>query len=125
MRTLLLSLLVCVGSGSVYSQTAQVVVKEANLRGTPSVKGKIVDTLPYNSALEVFKKKGKWYLVQAVDYVGWINGNTIILFDAQVKTPVKKQPPRTSRKYIPGSRGGCYYINSRGNKTYVSRSLCK
>jgi hypothetical protein len=24
-----------------------------------------------------------------------------------------------------GSDGGCYYINSNGNKTYVSRSLCR
>jgi hypothetical protein len=31
----------------------------------------------------------------------------------------------TSRKYIRGPRGGCYYINGNGNKTYVDRSLCK
>lgn len=24
-----------------------------------------------------------------------------------------------------GSDGGCYYINSNGNKTYVDRSLCR
>lgn len=30
----------------------------------------------------------------------------------------------TSRTYIQGPRGGCYYINSRGNKTYVARSMC-
>ncbi len=30
----------------------------------------------------------------------------------------------TSRRYYRGPRGGCYYINSNGNKTYVSRSLC-
>lgn len=24
-----------------------------------------------------------------------------------------------------GSEGGCYYINSSGNKTYVDRSKCK
>jgi len=29
------------------------------------------------------------------------------------------------RKYITGSRGGCYYINKNGNKTYVDRSLCR
>jgi hypothetical protein len=28
------------------------------------------------------------------------------------------------RTYILGPRGGCYYINSNGNKTYVDRSLC-
>jgi len=31
---------------------------------------------------------------------------------------------RASRTYYKGPRGGCYYINSNGNKTYVSRSLC-
>jgi len=29
-----------------------------------------------------------------------------------------------SKEYIRGRRGGCYYINSNGNKTYVDRSLC-
>lgn len=28
------------------------------------------------------------------------------------------------RVYMTGPRGGCYYINSGGNKTYVDRSLC-
>lgn len=26
--------------------------------------------------------------------------------------------------YIRGPRGGCYYLNKNGNKTYVSRNLC-
>lgn len=26
--------------------------------------------------------------------------------------------------YKDGPRGGCYYINSNGNKTYVDRSYC-
>lgn len=30
----------------------------------------------------------------------------------------------SSRSYHRGSRGGCYYINSNGNKTYVDRSKC-
>jgi hypothetical protein len=29
-----------------------------------------------------------------------------------------------SNGYIRGPRGGCYYLNSSGNKTYVDRSLC-
>jgi TolA-binding protein len=31
---------------------------------------------------------------------------------------------QTSHYYIRGPRGGCYYINGNGNKTYVDRSLC-
>lgn len=34
--------------------------------------------------------------------------------------------PRQPRSngFIRGPRGGCYYINSRGNKTYVDRGMC-
>lgn len=34
------------------------------------------------------------------------------------------KPAKTSGRHIRGPRGGCYYINSSGNKTYVDRSLC-
>src|SRR5690606_22727633 len=30
----------------------------------------------------------------------------------------------TGRRYIRGPRGGCYYINKNGGKTYVDRSMC-
>jgi uncharacterized protein YlxW (UPF0749 family) len=30
----------------------------------------------------------------------------------------------TPRTYYRGPRGGCYYINSKGNKTYVDRTVC-
>ena len=33
-------------------------------------------------------------------------------------------PFAPNRKYILGERGGCYYINPTGNKTYVNRSYC-
>lgn len=46
----------------------------------------------------------------------------------KIADPAYSPPPapvRTeSRRYIRGPRGGCYYINSNGNKSYVSRSLC-
>jgi len=32
--------------------------------------------------------------------------------------------PNTYRTYYRGPRGGCYYINSGGNKSYVDRSYC-
>ena len=38
-------------------------------------------------------------------------------------TPRGPNGPRQSG-LIRGPRGGCYYINSRGNKTYVDRSMC-
>jgi hypothetical protein len=42
-------------------------------------------------------------------------------YDRQQQT-YSRQP--RSNGFIRGPRGGCYYINSRGNKTYVDRSLC-
>lgn len=53
----------------------------------------------------------------------------IVAADAQTR---KRKPHRGTaatagsmdRKLIRGPRGGCYYINRNGNKTYVDRSLC-
>lgn len=37
---------------------------------------------------------------------------------------IKSTRSYSTRSYIRGPRGGCYYINSNGNKTYVARGLC-
>jgi len=45
--------------------------------------------------------------------------------EAQVKRSMISAPKSGSgRKYILGPRGGCYFINSHGNKEYVDRSYC-
>ncbi len=31
---------------------------------------------------------------------------------------------KPERNYLTGAKGGCYYINSKGNKTYVDKSKC-
>jgi|GEM_PF-1803648 len=38
--------------------------------------------------------------------------------------PTSTQPSSSGKTYITGPRGGCYYINSSGNKTYVDHSFC-
>lgn len=116
-------------------QTALVKSKEANLRGTPTLSGKIVKRLAKGTSLEIIKQKRAWFLVQSPEYAGWIHGDTIALSDKNAV--VEELPDRSgmgnstapkskdsTRTYIRGSRGGCYYLNSNGNKTYVSRSLC-
>ncbi len=40
------------------------------------------------------------------------------------KRSTRRLSKSTYRRYYRGPRGGCYYINSNGNKTYVARSLC-
>jgi len=38
----------------------------------------------------------------------------------------KRKKKRTvQNRLIRGPRGGCYYVNRNGRKTYVSRNLCK
>ena len=47
---------------------------------------------------------------------------------SQVKPRTSSPSTRTStplRAYIRGPKGGCYYINSKGNKVYVDRNLCR
>ena len=38
--------------------------------------------------------------------------------------PTQYYSPTYGHTYIRGPRGGCYYINGNGNKTYVDRSMC-
>ena len=122
---------------SANSQTASVIAENANLRGTPSEQGKVIDTISIGKTAFVLMQKGVWFLLQTDDYVGWVHGNTIKIDDPKLVTnssaPVtlktsKATSPRVtsseSRTYIRGSRGGCYYINANGKKTYVDRSVC-
>lgn len=43
---------------------------------------------------------------------------------ATLAAPVPGVRQPRSNGFIRGPRGGCYYINGNGNKTYVDRSLC-
>lgn len=127
---------------STFSQTATVISTMANLRGTPSEKGKIVVKVQKDESVEIIKQSGAWFLVQTTDYVGWLHGNTIRLDEENITQSVSQPlpPNRTtktprnlvltpsrntpSKQYIRGPRGGCFYYNSNGNKTYVDRGLC-
>ncbi len=53
--------------------------------------------------------------------LGLINGESI-------KSSISRNPDcgvYKSRPLVKGTRGGCYYINRNGNKTYVNKQLCK
>lgn len=150
----LLIALAVFGPQSLFSQSATVISENANLRGTPAASGKVVDTLPRATSVQVIKQAGSWFLVQAAEYVGWIHGNTIrldapldistadpsTLYSSPIAVPRQPEPtppvyvapqrtaparpPSSDRSYIRGPRGGCYYYGSSGRKVYVDRSLC-
>jgi hypothetical protein len=146
MKKLLPLLLILIFAFSAYSQTATVTAKTAQMRGTASSTGKIIDTVSQNTVLPIYRELGDWALVQSTEYVGWIHISAIKINDQQTIESVgstvedslpaprlrtnsnnirlKSQPSSPSRSYIRGKRGGCYYVNSNGNKTYVDRSLC-
>jgi len=83
------------------------------------------------------KRKGRWQVVawqatpaakpepEAKTTTGTASGDAkpLLLSSPSVSTPASK-PAASSRTYLKGSRGGCYYLNSSGNKVYVDRTLC-
>ncbi len=124
-------------SFSAFGQSAVVISENANLRGTPTERGKVVETLPEQTSLEIIKQKGVWFLVQSEEYVGWIHGNTIRLNDKSspsyenppnvpqntVKTPRKtnKQPTSSEtlfeREYVGGSGNPTISIKNDADRT--------
>lgn len=70
------------------------------------------NTVPYQEA-----QKHKYYLHKPVF-------QRITQSYTLGKASIIDRPFDKSRKYIVGDRGGCYYINSKGNRVYVDRSIC-
>jgi hypothetical protein len=101
-----------------------------------------ISKLPVGTKLYVQEKNNDYLLVRTEYGTGYI----FYLYASTLDCPDAKTPKSTSsinastskpssyqsttrrysssRRYIRGPRGGCYYINSNGNKTYVDRSLC-
>jgi len=140
MKVLVISLLLFL-TVAVSAQTNVIVTAaEANLRAAPSAKSKIITTISSGELLKVIGKAGVWRKVQTENGIGWLHGSTVaavgtVLYgDTYIpppKAPVAPKllnwpPPRIepSKTYFRGPRGGCYYINPNGNKTYVNRSFC-
>lgn len=74
------------------------------------------------------KRKGQWQAVawQATPVLPPKTETTASSAAATTAKPaaLSKSSGSSDGKYIRGSRGGCYYLNTSGNKTYVDRSLC-
>lgn len=100
----------------------------------------LIKKLPVNTKLVLLSKVRSFWEVKTIYGTGFLsniyvkdspNATTTELYSSSLTNdkPSKKSTYRrssnsTSRRYIRGSRGGCYYINSNGNKTYVDRSKC-
>jgi hypothetical protein len=121
------------------AQSARVAVDKASLRGRPADDARIVDAIARSTEVEVIKVSGLWYLVQTPELAGWMSIKDLESIkpaaSAEAKATVQPQPvgklPDSgaqaqpgSKTYTRGPRGGCYYLNSSGKKTYVAHELC-
>ncbi|AIY12613.1 hypothetical protein [Cellulophaga baltica] len=67
---------------------------------------------------EVESKSNNGFSTKSTTYRSSLNTNK------SSNSSYKASSYSRSKSYYRGPRGGCYYINSKGNKSYVSRSLC-
>ncbi len=72
----------------------------------------------------LLKSDGTWEYVKDKSTSSNINQFKSTSSSPSPRKTNKSKSSSSSRNYIRGPRGGCYYINSNGNKTYVDRSMC-
>ncbi|WP_343566124.1 hypothetical protein [Sphingobacterium sp.] len=72
----------------------------------------------------LLKNDGTWEYVKDRSTSSNINQFKNTSFSPSSRRTNTSKSSSSSRNYIRGPRGGCYYINSNGNKTYVDRSMC-
>jgi uncharacterized protein YgiM (DUF1202 family) len=138
---------ICTGlllAGIIFSQRlATVTADKAELRGTASWSGKVLDRVKKGVVFDVLSEKAGWFLVQTKEFPGWIVGESVHIdagnitmgvpqplppsnFSSVLKstTTTSVKPPSDGRTYLKGPKGGCYYVNGSGKKTYVDHSFC-
>ncbi len=64
------------------------------------------------------------YLTKSVNYTSEYSTYHHNTLEKQNTQNRSYSPTTSTRTYYRGPRGGCYYINRNGNKTYVARSMC-
>lgn len=72
----------------------------------------------------LLKSNGTWEYVKDRSTSSNINQFKSTSFSPSPRRTNSSKSSSSSRNYIRGPRGGCYYINSNGNKTYVDRNMC-
>lgn len=81
---------------SLDAQTSgSIIALNANLRGTPSNQGIVMNTVSQGTEFEVVKEQSPWYLIQTAKFVGWVHGNGIRLTDAGEEFREMFFPPQT------------------------------
>lgn len=55
----------------------------------------------------------------------WSMANPTPPWEYRVSVKEKQAVAKLNRKYLTGAKGGCYYLNSSGRKTYVDKKFCE
>lgn len=121
---------------------------KAKLRDKPDLLGKEIFIIPSYSEIQIIEYVlgTEYFKILYKEKVGYINEvylssncNAEVLKSdnptnkGSKKDTIKKSintnnstklPKKSTTQYYRGSRGGCYYYNSSGNKQYVDRSYC-
>lgn len=115
------------------SEVRYVTASSLNVRENPNASASILGRIAQSEEISVLDRNNGWLLVQSRSAGrGWVSEQftstsrpTPVYRPPAPIAPIYTPPPQTSGRYIRGPRGGCYYINRNGNKTYVDRSLCR
>tara|TARA_R110002050_G_scaffold125594_5_gene245369 strand:- start:4084 stop:4653 length:570 start_codon:yes stop_codon:yes gene_type:complete len=110
------------------------------LMDLPKSTSNVIDHFKKDTRLIVVGFYGDYMKVEVGNGSGYVHriylekaaSNTNSLNQSPIRTSLPtpsnySNTPRksfSSRTYYRGPKGGCYYINSNGNKSYVDRSLC-
>lgn len=98
-----------------HSKPQNVPAKRQNLKSKPSEKASGTPTARCQDGTLSYSKSVSGACSYHGGVADWLGKET--------KSSAKKKESE-ERKYIQGSRGGCYYVNGNGSKVYVDRSLC-
>lgn len=113
------ALAVLPGVARAQGQAGIVVVAGAGMYELPAKSiGKKVEVAP-QTPVRVLDQQGSWYVVRAVDLVGWMQKHTIRLV---ASSRPRAQPSKRHYTLLPN--GACYYRNGSGRRVYVQESLC-
>lgn len=81
-RLFIVSTLTLLLAASVVAQQTRhvtVIAESANLRGTPSTSGVVIDRVRQGDVFNLIEQRGAWFLVETPKYTGWLHGNTLRL----------------------------------------------
>jgi hypothetical protein len=115
----------------------------AGLLVEPSASSEVSQPVAVGTRVKLLDREGEWYAVRVLNRVGWMHSSALQASGIggasassqgvgnsqrtqQIISPLTEPPSasRSTRAFIRGPRGGCYYIGGSGRKVYVDRSLC-